>query len=239
MIDFRAIPSLILKNNNLVKGDRFENHSYVGDPRNVIKIFNDKDVDEIVLVDPFISRISPESVLFLGKVLSHCFLPVTYGGGIKTISDVESLNRIGVEKYLFKYTDNFDMALVKKVSEIKGMQSIVLHVPYFTIYDKVSLKKRKFFSKSIGMSELKTVSQYVGEVVFTDIDSEGLRSGVTKASLISEMVGLMSCPVLYQGGVRNSPDLRSLEALGFSGALVGASFIYAGRKNSVNIGYFR
>lgn len=236
---FRAIPSLIVHSNNFVKGSRFEKHAYVGDPRNIIKIFNDKDVDEIVLVDPFISRVSSESLHFLSRVLSHCFLPVTYGGGIKTVSDVESLNRIGVEKYLFKYTDNFDTALLRKVSMIKGIQSIVLHVPYFQMGDKLSLKKRKLFRKSIDMRMLLEVSQYVGEVVFTDISCEGLRGGVTNASILSEMVKFMKCPVLFQGGVRNSEDLRSLEALNFSGALVGASYIYAGKKNSVNIGYFR
>ena len=83
MVEFRAIPSLILQKNNFVKGNQFKNHRYVGDPRNIIKIFNDKDVDEIVIVNPFVKNLSKENLYFLSKVLSHCFLPITYGGGIK------------------------------------------------------------------------------------------------------------------------------------------------------------
>ena len=239
MINFRAIPSLILQNNNFVKGQRFKNHNYVGDPRNIIKIFNDKDVDEILVVNPFLNHLSDESLLFLSKVLSHCFLPVTYGGGIKTIKDVENLNRIGVEKYLFKLTNDFDLRLLKKVSDIKGQQSVVLHVPFFEINNKIALKKEIFRRKYLDLDILKDVSQNVGEIVFTDINNEGLRNGSNNIDLISSIVDLVACPVLFQGGIRNSSDLESLKEKNFSGALLGAAYIFAGSKNSVNIGYFR
>ena len=170
MINFRAIPSLILRNNNFVKGQRFKNHNYVGDPRNIIKIFNDKDVDEILIVNPFLNNLTDESLFFLSKVISHCFLPVTYGGGVKTIKDIENLNKIGVEKYLFKFNSNFDFRFLKKVSDIKGQQSVVLHIPFFKINNRIALKKGIFKKKYLDLEILKDFSRNVGEIVFTDIN---------------------------------------------------------------------
>jgi len=239
VVEFRAIPSLILQKNNFVKGNQFKNHRYVGDPRNIIKIFNDKDVDEIVIVNPFVKNLSKENLYFLSKVLSHCFLPITYGGGIKNISDIENLNRIGVEKYLFKYTNDFDISFLKEVSSIKGQQSIVLHIPFIKIQDKILLKKKFFFNKYLDMDKLKKISKFAGEIVFTDVTREGLRKGIDSSEFISDKIDSILCPVLYQGGVRNSSDLKTLKELNFSGALVGASYIFAGSINSVNIGYFR
>ncbi len=239
MINFRAIPSLILRNNNFVKGQRFKNHNYVGDPRNIIKIFNDKDVDEILIVNPFLNNLTDESLFFLSKVISHCFLPVTYGGGVKTIKDIENLNKIGVEKYLFKFNSNFDFRFLKKVSDIKGQQSVVLHIPFFKINNRIALKKGTFRKKYLDLEILKDFSRNVGEIVFTDINNEGLRNGPSNADLISPIVDTVDCPVLFQGGIRNSSDLKSLKEKNFSGALLGAAYIFAGSKNSVNIGYFK
>ena len=124
-------------------------------------------------------------------------MPITYGGGIKNISDIENLNRIGVEKYLFKYTNDFDISFLKEVSSIKGQQSIVLHIPFIKIQDKILLKKKFFFNKYLDMDKLKKISKFAGEIVFTDVtrgSKKLILLNLFRIRLTQFYVGL------YQGG---------------------------------------
>jgi imidazole glycerol-phosphate synthase subunit HisF len=240
---FRCIPSLIINGPNFVKGQQFKNHIYVGDPNNVLKIFNDNDVHEVSIVDPFIRDLTKQQIALLGKAFSNCFLPISYGGGVKKLSDVRELNKVGAEKFIFEIENIKDNDLTQTVSTELGKQANILHVPFLN-YNSGGLNirsSRSLFRRSIFLdwSYIKDICVNFGEVIFTDVRKEGLRSGFDQNALTmisSEIIGQQ--PILYQGGVSCKTDLKKIRNYGFSGALVGAAYLYSSKNKSVNVGFF-
>src|SRR5687767_3759759 len=101
MVQVRVIPCLLLKNNGLYKGVKFKNHQYVGDPINAVRIFNDKEVDEIVFLDITATCANKEpNYALIGDIASECFIPFSYGGGIKTVASAARILSMGVERVI-------------------------------------------------------------------------------------------------------------------------------------------
>ena len=126
MLKKRIIPILLIKDNDLIKSVKYKNHKYVGDPLNVIKIFNEKEVDELILLDVEKSRNNNELNYELIKNLaSECYMPLTYGGGIKNLKQAEKLFSLGIEKILINSANFNDYQLIKNISEKFGSQSVI------------------------------------------------------------------------------------------------------------------
>ena len=238
MENFRVIPALILQNGSFVKGRAFKKHRYVGDPMNILKIFNDKDVDEISIVDPFTSKLSTEYISELQKIISYAYLPVSFGGALYDIGTITSLNRIGVEKFIFKLGKNLNKCLLKEVSQTFGSQSVILHLPVIFLRDKSFLYPKNLFQTQFQFQDIIEIQDFIGEILITNVLSEGKRNSEIS---FSKMVPVMElpCPVLYQGGVASKEDLKVLKNIGYSGCCVGASFVFVGKRDSVNVGYFK
>ena len=131
MLKTRIIPVLLMKNKGLYKGIRFKKHKYVGDPINTVKIFNEKEVDELILLDIEASRLNkPIDFEYLKDVVSEAFMPIGYGGGIKSIEDAKKLFSIGIEKVILNTYAILDKGLVKKLVDTFGSQSIVFSLDY-------------------------------------------------------------------------------------------------------------
>ena len=126
----RVIPNLLVDNRKLVKGISFRKHRYIGDPINAIKIFNEKEVDELVIFDKSASINGGPDFDFLTNVCSEAFFPLGYGGGINSIDDVKKLMRIGVEKVIFNSTAFRNPNLIKEAVEYAGGQSVVVSIDY-------------------------------------------------------------------------------------------------------------
>ena len=129
MLKTRIIPVLLLKNKGLVKGKNFKNHKYVGDPINAVKIFNEKEVDELVFFDITATEQNHGPDFDLIKdIASEVFMPFGYGGGIKSINQIEKLFYIGVEKVVINTEAFKNKTLIKDASSISGSQSIVITI---------------------------------------------------------------------------------------------------------------
>ena len=110
MLSKRVIPTLLInKNGDLVKGQSFKNHKYVGDPINAVKIFNDKEVDELIFIDISASKQGnqPDFEL-INEIASECFMPLGYGGGINDLSHMDKILSAGVEKVIINNGNNID-----------------------------------------------------------------------------------------------------------------------------------
>ena len=126
MLKTRVIPVLLMKNAGLYKGVKFKNHQYVGDPINTVKIFNDKEVDELVIFDIEASMLNkPINFELLENIAGEAFMPIAYGGGIKTLEDAQKLFSLGIEKVVLNTSAIENSDLLKELVESYGSQSVV------------------------------------------------------------------------------------------------------------------
>ena len=129
MLKHRVIPCLLLKNNGLVKTIKFDNAKYVGDPINAIKIFNDKEVDELIVLDVMASKECQEPNFdLIEQFASECFMPLCYGGGIKNLEQAHRLFDIGIEKISIQTSAIENLSFITRLANRFGSQSIVVSI---------------------------------------------------------------------------------------------------------------
>lgn len=242
MLENRVIPSLLIKNGGLVKTKKFKDPKYVGDPINAIRIFNDKEVDELVLLDIDATReLRGPNYDLLKDIASECFMPMAYGGGVSTISHISTLLRIGFEKVilntsLFK-SPNFVSEAVSKF----GSQAIVASID---VKNKILGKQEVFIesgNRSTGMDPIRA-AQFaeklgVGEILLTSIDKEGLMDGYD-IDLIKKVSTSVNIPVIASGGAGKLHDfLYAIRDGKASAVSAGSMFVYYGPHRAVLITY--
>ena len=161
MVLKRIMPCLLVKEKRLVKTVNFQNATYIGDPINAVKIFNDKEVDELILLDINASKVdSPIDFELLSDFAAECFMPLAYGGGVKTIEDFKKLYRLGIEKVIVNTMLFDNPTIVKEAVKSYGSQSVVA---------SVDVKRNEndeyvIFSHSVRMNE-KTLNQFIDYVI--------------------------------------------------------------------------
>ena len=242
MLGVRVIPNLLLRNGGLVKGSNFKNHKYVGDPINAVKIFNEKEVDELVFLDigAGISNEGPNFNL-LEDIASEAFIPFSYGGGITRLNEIDRLFRLGVEKVILNTAAINNPTLIEQAVRIHGSQSIV-----------VSMDVRKsFWGKYEIYSECATVNTKLdpvefaqrvealgaGEIILCAADREGKGVGFDCA-LIQSVVDAVGIPVVGSGGAGALSDLsEAVRSTGVRALAVGNLFTFHGRHKAVLITY--
>ncbi len=175
----RIIPTLLIQDGDLVKTKRFAKPKYLGDPLNAIRIFNEKCVDELCILDIIASRDEKEpNFELLEKMASEAFMPLSYGGGIKSFEQVKRLFRIGYEKVVINTSAYNDLNLIKQASEYFGSQSIVCSIDYkknlfgYNCYIEDGKKK-------VNVSPAECAKRYTqagaGEILLYSIDNDGMR----------------------------------------------------------------
>lgn len=204
MLAIRVIPALLIKNGGLVKGARFRNHNYVGDPVNAVRIFNQKGVDELVFLDIGLNTAStgPQFNL-IADIASQAFMPLAYGGGLRTEKDIEKLFRLGIEKAVINTAAMKDFSFIRRVADIAGNQSIVVSIDV----KKNLLGKYSVISSSgqlnTKMSPVEAAKRSeeagAGEILLTSIDREGTGKGYD-LELINSVSESISIPVIASGG---------------------------------------
>lgn len=129
MLKHRVIPALLLKNTGLVKTVRFKNPKYVGDPINAIRIFNDKEVDELMVLDILASkeRRDPNYEL-IEQIAGECFMPLCYGGGIRSLDQAKRIFSLGVEKICLQTAVLDNLEIISDIADRFGSQSVVVSV---------------------------------------------------------------------------------------------------------------
>lgn len=229
-----------MDHHRLVKTRKFTSPKYVGDPMNAIKIFNKKEVDELILLDISASK-SKQSPDFeyIGQLASECFMPLTYGGGINSIAHAETLFSLGVEKVCLQTSVISDFQLVKELSKRFGAQAVIVSVDL----KKNILGKLKPYShagKKISSEWLPLLQEAeasgAGEIFINSVDNDGEMNGMD-IGLIREAATKLSVPLIAAGGVGSLEDIKAAADAGASAIAVGSFFVFQGPHRAVLITY--
>lgn len=241
MLHTRVIPVLLLKNGGLYKGVRFKNHKYVGDPINTVKIFNDKEVDELVLLDIEASRYNkPIDFELLEQIATEAFMPLAYGGGIRTVEDAKRIFNIGFEKVILNTNAVENSELLYQLVYSFGSQSIIVAIDIkrsflgnYSVYTKSGSFKTRYnpinFAKK--MEEIG-----VGEILLNSIDRDGVMCGYD-LDIIKAISQSLSIPLIASGGAGALEDMRRAKEMGASAVGVGSMFVYNGIHKAVLVSY--
>ena len=242
MILPRVIPCLLLKNNGLVKTIQFKDPKYLGDPINIVRIFNDKVVDELVFLDITATNENrPPSFDLLGKITSECFMPLGYGGGIRSMEDIRKLLQIGLEKIILNTASVENPGLIREAADYAGSSSVVVSMDVKESPDGKYEILTRGGKKKTGLDPFRQVVEVeklgAGEILINSIDRDGTMKGYD-IELIRRTAGAVNIPVVACGGAGKLQDLADVIRLGgASAAAAGSLFVFQGPLRGVLINY--
>lgn len=237
----RIIPVLTLQNEKLVKTIRFKNPTYIGDPINAVKIFNEKEVDEIVILDITATKEKREpNYNKIEEIASEAFMPFAYGGGITKLSQIEKLFKLGIEKVVLNSVLETNMGLVSEAAKIFGSQSIVASIDVKkNLFGKTNAYKISGTTK-IDMPLLTFIKQLeqtgAGEFFINSIDKDGTYSGYD-LDLINQLSTQVSTPIVACGGASSIDSFLPAIQQGASAVAAGSLFVYTGSTRGILINY--
>ncbi len=239
MIGKRVIPCLLMKDGGLYKTTRFSEAKYVGDPINVVRIFNDKEVDEIVVLDIGAKGDDIDFEL-IEEFATECFMPLCYGGGIRSMKDARRLFELGIEKVSLNTASVSTPDLIEEIVEVFGSQSVVVSLDVKTsrLYQpSVAVRGGRERTGLKAVDHAKAVERRgAGEILLTSIDREGTGTGLDLA-LLSEVTSSVGIPVIAHGGAGNLEHLAEAFSHGASAVAAGSLFVFEGPHRAVLISY--
>jgi cyclase len=243
MLKHRVIPCLLLTNGRLVKTQKFRKPQYVGDPINAIRIFNDKEVDELIVLDITATRERREPDYgLIERFAGECFMPLCYGGGIRTVDQAKRLSSLGVEKVCLQSAAYDDPSLVSRIAERVGTQGVAVSIDI-----KRNWRGRPLVYRAADGSTRhgpwqsvlqRMVEAGAGEVVLNVVDRDGMMRGMD-LELIREASRSVDVPLIAVGGAGSLQDIRSAVVAGASAVAAGAFFVFHGPHRAVLITYPR
>lgn len=241
MRNIRVIPVLLIHEGGLVKSVKFKNYKYVGDPINAVKIFNDKEVDEICILNISASKQkSAPDIEHVAQIVSEAFMPVAYGGGVNTIEQAEKLFYNGVEKIVLNNAAHKNPQLITEIANRYGNQAVVVSIDYksgllgktsaYTLNGSENIKKSPVeFAKELE-------SRGAGEILLNSIDRDGTYAGYDTA-VIKKMHDAVSIPIIACGGAGSLADFKEAVKAGASAVAAGSMFVFQRPHNAVLISY--
>jgi Imidazoleglycerol-phosphate synthase len=237
----RIIPVLLLKENGLYKSFKFGEYKYIGDPINTLNIFNEKKVDEVIILDiSDKTKQNGPNFEMLSDIAGEAFFPITYGGGIQNIEQAKTLMGLGYDKLSFCSAIYSNPALIQNCVKIFGAQSVVACLDI-----KVTAYREKNIYINNGRSKIPwDIDKYinllkeihVGELLVNDIQKDGTLCGYN-IDLLKEIIKKIQIPIIACGGARSYEDISSLFRNANVSAAAGALFVYYGPYNAVLISY--
>lgn len=243
MLRPRIIPCLLVHNDGLVKTQKFADPKYVGDPLNAVKIFNEKEVDELVVLDIDATAKNREPDFQLIRDLAaECRMPLCYGGGVKSVSQIEKIISLGVEKVALSSVAVSDPEIVARAAEVVGNQSIVV------VMDVKKSRLRRAYevwthnaTRKTGLSPVELSQRAeklgAGEVVVNSIDRDGMMKGYD-LDLVRDVREAIHLPITVLGGAGSLEDIGALiNNFGIIGASAGSLFVFKGVYRAVLINY--
>ena len=224
-----------------MKSVKFSRHKYVGDPINAVKIFNEKEVDEIAVIDisataekrgPNIERIK--------EIASEAFMPLAYGGGITKVNEIRDLISSGVEKVILNYSAWKNPALVTEGAKIVGSQSVVVSIDVKrNIWGKYKVYTQNG-RMNTGIHPVTYAKQMedagAGEIILNAIDRDGTFEGYD-TMLLQEVSSAVQIPVVAIGGAGSVEDMRAAISNGASAVAAGSLFVFQRPHRAVLISY--
>lgn len=242
MLRPRVLPALLLQGGRLVKTVRFRKPRYVGDPVNAVRIFNEKEVDELIVIDIDAGRAGVSVPLnLITRIAGECFMPMTYGGGIRTLDQIAEIMAAGVEKVSINRAAVADRGFVARAAKRFGSQSIVVSIDVrrglFGQYGIcVDGGRRRTGLEPVSLA-LKLESEGAGEILLTAINQEGTMNGYD-VDLVRRVTSAVSIPVIACGGAGSIDDVIGVICDGgAAAAAVGSMAVYQGRNQGVLISF--
>jgi len=242
MLKTRVIPVLLIKDGGLIKTIGFGKEKYVGDPINAIRIFNEKEVDELVLLDIMASKEKRNPPFErIEEVVSECFMPLCFGGGVNDIEDMSRIFGLGIEKIALNHILLFDLGFLKRSAEQFGSQSVVA---------SIDVKKNlwgnyKVYSHVDGRTMDRDPIEFAreieeagaGEIFLNSVDMDGTFNGYD-LRLVKDVSEAVDIPVIACGGAGTIADLRDAAKIGGASAVAaGSMFVFHGKHRAVLINY--
>ena len=237
----RIIPVLLLYNGGLYKTKQFKNPSYVGDPINAVRIFNEKGVDELLILDIDCSIENKEpNYTLIEEIVSEAFMPIGYGGGISSLAIAQKVFQIGVEKVIINSALQNNHQLLADIAAIYGAQAVVASIDYkkgfiggTKAYFTNGIKKSSYTPQELALIAEKAGA---GELILNAIDREGTYQGYD-INLLKQIIDAVQIPVVVSGGASSNADFDAAKQAGASGMAAGSLFIYQRPHNAVLISY--
>ena len=237
----RLIPVLLIHKGGVYKTNKFKNAVYIGDPINTVRLFNDMEVDEIVVLDIDASKEKSEpNYEVFEELASEAFMPVGYGGGIRTLEQAKRILNSGVEKVIINYAVQSNGELIAECAKRFGSQSVVASIDYTNKliggrkqYDHVT-------GKNLQLSPLDAAEiaekMGAGEVILSCVDRDGCMKGLD-VELIQEASQRLEIPIVICGGAGTLEHLQQAQAAGASAIAGGSMFVFRGRQRGILINY--
>lgn len=238
----RVIPCLLLKNGGLVKTEKFKNAQYVGDPINAVKIFNDKEVDELIFLDITASSEKREPPFeLINRLATECFMPFCYGGGIRNIETIRRILKLGVEKVAINSYALENPAFIREASKYFGSSTIVVSLDVKkNLFGNYQLYSRtvKDMPRQDPVSFAVMMAEYgAGEILVNSVDADGTMAGYD-LKLIKSITSRVDIPVISCGGAGSLEHFeQAVKVGGASAVAAGSMFVFYGKHKAVLITY--
>ena len=237
----RVIPVLLLRNKGLVKTIKFKDPTYIGDPINAIRIFNEKEVDEMIFLDILASKEGKQPNLDLLKdIAGECFMPLCYGGGVNNVELIREILNVGVEKVAINTQAIIQPDLISKASKAFGRSTIVVSIDVkkglfgnYRVYINGGLEKTKYDPVELAC-EMEGLG--AGELLINSIDNDGEMQGYD-LTLISKVARSVNIPVIAAGGAGSLLHLKDAISVNASAVAAGSLFVFHGKHRAVLINY--
>jgi cyclase len=241
MLRTRIIPCLQLRHGSLVKTRQFGKFEYIGDPANTCRIFNECEVDELAIVDISASKegAGPDYKV-LEEIAEECFMPVAYGGGIRTLDEVERILRLGIEMVIIGTSGYDNPALLTEIANAMGTQCLIAAIDVTGAAGNWQCKA-KSATQATGRDpvawarEVETLG--AGEILLTSIDREGTWEGLDQ-ELVGAVCGAVSVPVIAHGGAGNAADvIQAVDGSGASAVALGSMVVFQKKGMGVLVNF--
>jgi cyclase len=245
MLRPRIVPCLLIKNGELVKTQVFSEPKYLGDPINAVKIFNEKEADELIVLDIAATgcALSPNFNL-IEKLAAECRMPLCYGGGVNSVEQVTKLVDMGVEKVAVSSGAIARPLLINEMVAAVGSQSVVIIIDFYKRknlssieYQLCSHNGKKFYKENPFIFFKNCQEAGAGEIVINSVNEDGLMQGYD-LDLVQKIKSLAKIPVTFLGGAGSLQHIEKLiENFGVVGAAAGSLFLFKGKYRAVLINY--
>lgn len=236
----RVIVALTMQDGRLVRTRRFKKPSYVGDPINAVKLFNDKGVDELVLLEIGDKPFDASRVDFIRSIASEAFMPIAYGGGVRTIDHVRAVIRCGFEKVVMNTALHKTPGIAAQAAAEFGAQAVVASIETGTGLlggVRVMTESGRTATKLKPVDWARRCEELgCGELILTSIDRDGSMEGYDLETLRA-VASALTIPVIALGGAGTEAHLREAIAAGASAVAAGSMFVYYGPHRAVLINY--
>lgn len=242
MYQSRVIPVLLCNlEGSLVKTQKFKKPVYVGDPVNAVKIFNDKEVDELIFLDiTATAQGRKPNIKYIKEIATEAFMPLCYGGGLNNIDDIRLVIKAGIEKVAMNSALEKDPDLISRTADLLGSSSTVASIDVKKdFWGKYRVAVRNA-SKNLSIPVLEFAQMLeakgAGEIVLNSVDRDGVMEGFD-LPLIEEISRQVSIPVIACGGAGNVSHLKQAIDAGASAVAAGSMFVFQGKHRAVLISY--